>query len=171
MCRRRARTRKYRRRQFPRAMGHCRYLSESRDRQWVNARRPAVRAVTVVPVGLPIPLVRPGTSRAYRPAGRPWQNQRVQIRMLGPLEVLLDDGAPADVPGARLRGVLAALALRPGQVVPKASLIDWIWGEQPPADAAGALQRLVSRLRKALPDEAIDGQPEGYRLRAEPDAV
>ncbi len=91
--------------------------------------------------------------------------------MLGPLEVLLDDGAPADVPGARLRGVLAALALRPGQVVPKASLIDWIWGEQPPADAAGALQRLVSRLRKALPDEAIDGQPEGYRLRAEPDAV
>src|ERR1700729_3437199 len=102
---------------------------------------------------------------------RPWQNQRVQIGMLGPLEVRSDEGALADVQGARLRGLLVALALRPGQVVPKASLIDWIWGEQPPADAAGALQRLVSRLRRALPDGAVDGQPEGYRLRAEPDAV
>ena len=106
---------------------------------------------------------------------RPWQNQRVQIGMLGPLEVRSDDGVPADVPGARLRGLLAALALRPGQLIPKASLIDWIWGELPPADAAGALQRLVSRLRRALPgtlpDGAIDGRPEGYRLKVDPDAV
>jgi len=91
------------------------------------------------------------------------------------LEVRSDDGVLADVPGARLRGLLAALALRPGQLIPKSSLIDWIWGEQPPADAAGALQRLVSRLRRALPgtppDGAIDGQPEGYRLKVDPDAV
>ncbi len=91
--------------------------------------------------------------------------------MLGPLEVRSDDGALADVPGARLRGLLVAFALRPGQVIPKASLVDWIWGEQPPADAANALQRLVSRLRRALPDVVIDGQPEGYVLRVEPDAV
>ncbi len=91
--------------------------------------------------------------------------------MLGPLEVRTDDGGSADVPGARLRGLLVALALRPGQVVPKASLIDWIWGERPPADAANALQRLVSRLRKALPGGVIEGQPDGYRLLVEPDAV
>lgn len=91
--------------------------------------------------------------------------------MLGPLEVRTDDGRSADVPGARLRGLLVALALRPGQVVPKASLVDWIWGEQPPADAANALQRLVSRLRKVLPGGAIEGQPDGYRLMVEPDAV
>ena len=72
--------------------------------------------------------------------------------MLGPLEVRADDGRPADVPGARLRGLLVALALRPGHVVPKASLGDWIWEQDPPADAANALQRLASRLRKALPD-------------------
>ncbi|MFD0854628.1 BTAD domain-containing putative transcriptional regulator, partial [Actinomadura adrarensis] len=78
---------------------------------------------------------------------------------------------PADVPGARLRGLLIALALRPGQVVPKASLIDWIWGVQPPADASNALQRLVSRLRKVLPDGAVEGHPSGYRLVVEPDAV
>jgi DNA-binding SARP family transcriptional activator len=91
--------------------------------------------------------------------------------MLGPLEVRSDEGALADVPGARLRGLLVAFALRPGQLIPKTSLVDWIWGEQPPADATNALQRLVSRLRRALPDVVIDGQPEGYVLRVEPDAV
>jgi predicted ATPase len=91
--------------------------------------------------------------------------------MLGPLEVRTDDGGLADVPGARLRGLLTALALRPDRVIPKASLVDWIWGEDPPAEAANALQRLVSRLRKALPEGAIEGQPDGYRLRVAPDAV
>ncbi|WP_222853684.1 BTAD domain-containing putative transcriptional regulator [Fodinicola acaciae] len=95
----------------------------------------------------------------------------VQIRMLGSFEVRTDDGVLADVPGARLRGLLVALALDPGHVVSKTTLVDWIWGEQPPADAANALQRLVSRLRKALPDGVVDGQPNGYRLAVEPDAV
>jgi predicted ATPase/DNA-binding SARP family transcriptional activator/tetratricopeptide (TPR) repeat protein len=95
----------------------------------------------------------------------------VHIGMLGPFEVRTEDGALADVPGARLRGLLAALALEPGHVVPKARLVDWIWGEQPPSDAANALQRLVSRLRKVLPDGAVDGQTGGYRLAVEPDAV
>jgi predicted ATPase/DNA-binding SARP family transcriptional activator len=95
----------------------------------------------------------------------------VQILMLGPVEVRTDDGRLADVPGARLRGLLVALALRPGQVVPKASLVDWLWGEYPPADAANALQRLASRLRKAMPDGVVEGQRDGYRLLIEPDAV
>src|SRR6202051_303716 len=91
--------------------------------------------------------------------------------MLGSFEVRTDDGAFADVPGARLRGLLIALALEPGQVVQKATLVDWIWGERPPSDAANALQRLVSRLRKALPEGLVEGQPDGYRLTVEPDAV
>src|SRR5215813_13551699 len=91
--------------------------------------------------------------------------------MLGPFEVRTDDGALADVPGARLRALLIALGLEPGHAVPRATLIDWIWGEQPPVDAANALQRLVSRLRKALPEGSIEGQPDGYRLRIDPDAV
>ncbi len=91
--------------------------------------------------------------------------------MLGPFEVRTDDGGSADVPGARLRGLLIALALKPGHVVPKASLIDWIWGEQLPADATNALQRLVSRLRKALPDGVVESRTDGYRLTVQPDAV
>ncbi|WP_410637730.1 BTAD domain-containing putative transcriptional regulator [Amycolatopsis sp. lyj-346] len=95
----------------------------------------------------------------------------MQIGILGPFEVRTDDGALADVPGARLRGLLVALALEPGQVVPKGTLVDWIWGEQPPAEAPNALQRLVSRLRKALPEGSVDGRPTGYRLVVAPDDV
>ncbi|OLF14829.1 BTAD domain-containing putative transcriptional regulator [Actinophytocola xanthii] len=95
----------------------------------------------------------------------------MQVGMLGPFEVRTDDGGVADVPGARLRGLLTALALQPGHPVPKATLIDWIWGEHPPADAANALQRLASRLRKILPAGVVEGQPDGYRLRVDPDAV
>jgi predicted ATPase/DNA-binding SARP family transcriptional activator len=95
----------------------------------------------------------------------------VQIGLLGPFEVRTDGGVIAEVPGARLRGLLIALALEPDHVVPKAALVDWIWGERPPSEAANALQRLVSRLRKALPQGLVDGQPGGYRLRVEPDAV
>ena len=110
-------------------------------------------------------VVAPGRSE---PRGRiGW----VQIGMLGSLEVRTDDGLLADVPGGRLRGLLIALALDPGHAVPKATLVDWVWGEHPPSDAANALQRLVSRLRKALPDGLVEGQTGGYRLTVEPDAV
>jgi predicted ATPase/DNA-binding SARP family transcriptional activator len=95
----------------------------------------------------------------------------VRIGMLGPFEVHTGDGVPADMPGARLRALLIALALEPGRVVPKATLVDWIWGESPPSDAANALQRLASRLRRVLPDGVVDGQVGGYRLMVEPDAV
>ncbi|MEU7528028.1 BTAD domain-containing putative transcriptional regulator [Saccharothrix sp. NPDC042600] len=95
----------------------------------------------------------------------------MQIGVLGPFEVRADDGVPANVPGARLRALVTALALEPGRVVPKATLIDWVWGEHPPADAANALQRLASRLRRVLPGGVVDGQAGGYRLAVEPDAV
>lgn len=91
--------------------------------------------------------------------------------MLGPFEVRLGDDVVAEVPGARLRALLVALALNPGRAVQRATLVDWIWGEHPPSDATNALQRLVSRLRKALPGITIEGQPNGYRLTVEPDAV
>jgi predicted ATPase/DNA-binding SARP family transcriptional activator len=91
--------------------------------------------------------------------------------MLGPFEVRTGDGVFAEVTGARLRALLIALALEPGHVVPKATLVDWIWGERPPSGAANALQRLVSRLRKALPEGLVEAQTDGYRLTLEPDAV
>jgi predicted ATPase/DNA-binding SARP family transcriptional activator len=91
--------------------------------------------------------------------------------MLGPLEVRADSGAAVEVAGARLRTLLIVLALEPGRIVPAARLIDGIWGADPPAGAANALQALVSRLRRALPEAPVESYPTGYRLALEPDAV
>ncbi|MFD0475501.1 hypothetical protein ACFQ0B_50205 [Nonomuraea thailandensis] len=52
--------------------------------------------------------------------------------MLGPFEVRDRDGAVVEVPGARLRGLLAALALEPGRIVTRARLVEWIWGSSRP---------------------------------------
>ncbi|MBB2947117.1 putative ATPase/DNA-binding SARP family transcriptional activator/tetratricopeptide (TPR) repeat protein [Actinoplanes lutulentus] len=95
----------------------------------------------------------------------------MQIGVLGSFEVRAGDGVLADIPGARLRALLIALALDPGRIVPKTTLLDWIWGDDLPAEATNALHRLVSRLRKALPDGLIEGHTDGYRLTVDPDAV
>lgn len=91
--------------------------------------------------------------------------------MLGPFEVRNRDGAVVEVPGIRLRALLAALALEPGRSVTRARLVDWIWGQRPPADEVNALQALVSRLRRVLPDGVIEADSGGYRLAVAPDAV
>ncbi len=49
--------------------------------------------------------------------------------------------------------------------------MDWIWGRRPPADEVNALQALVSRLRRVLPDAVIEADSGGYRLVVAPDAV
>ena len=46
------------------------------------------------------------------PAKRPWQNQRVQIGMLGPLEVRADAGGLVDVPGQASAVGLSSLAMK-----------------------------------------------------------
>ncbi|MEW1844776.1 BTAD domain-containing putative transcriptional regulator [Nonomuraea angiospora] len=76
-----------------------------------------------------------------------------------------------EVPGIRLRALLAALALEPGRIVTRSRLVDWIWGEEPPADEVNALQALVSRLRRVLPAGVIEADSGGYRLALAADAV
>ena len=87
----------------------------------------------------------------------------MRIALLGPVRVMGDEGTPADIGGARLRMLVARLALDAGRVVPADALIDGLWGAEPPADAANALQSLVSRLRKVLPWPVESGSG-GYRL-------
>ena len=57
-------------------------------------------------------------------------------------------------------------------------LIDELWGERPPADAAKTVQMHVSRLRKALAGEAGDGaagvvvtRERGYELALDPERL
>ncbi|MFB6813452.1 BTAD domain-containing putative transcriptional regulator [Streptomyces sp. NPDC056347] len=91
--------------------------------------------------------------------------------ILGTTRALHDDGTPVTLGGARLRALLTVLALRPGRTVPAAVLVDEVWDGEPPADAVGALQALVGRLRRAVGHDAVASVNSGYRLAAEPDAV
>jgi predicted ATPase/DNA-binding SARP family transcriptional activator len=87
----------------------------------------------------------------------------MRLALLGPLRAAEEDGTPIDIGGARLRMLLARLALDAPRAVPVDALIDGLWGAEPPADAANALQSLVSRLRKVLP-AGIESGTGGYRL-------
>jgi predicted ATPase/DNA-binding SARP family transcriptional activator len=94
----------------------------------------------------------------------------VWIGILGPLEVRVGFGELVEVVGPRLRALLVRLALDPDRVVLGEQLIDAVWGENPPAKAANALQSLVSRLRRLLPD-VVESHPSGYRLKLDSETV
>jgi len=101
---------------------------------------------------------------------------RVQFRILGPLQVLDDDGRPLVLGGAKQRALLAVLLLHAGQVVSAERLIDELWGEDPPDTARSVLQVYVANLRKVLeparPRRAVGGvlrtQPPGYLVDLSP---
>ncbi|MFB0620035.1 BTAD domain-containing putative transcriptional regulator [Streptomyces sp. AGS-58] len=92
----------------------------------------------------------------------------MRYRLLGTIQALRPDGTAVPVGGARLRALLSVLALRAGRTVPVAVLVDEVWGDDPPADAAGALQALVGRLRRVLGAGAVASADGGYRLTAAP---
>ena len=96
----------------------------------------------------------------------------MQVAILGPLEVSDDGGAPVVISGARLRDLIVRLALAGGRPVSTSELGDAVWGDEPPADLANALQTLVSRARRALGGaQAVEQSAAGYRLAIEPDDV
>ena len=98
-----------------------------------------------------------------RPA-RPVYGRRMQFRVLGPLEVDAG-GGPIPLGGPKQRAVLAHLLFRANQLVPADTLVDEIWGEEPPEQARNIIQTYVSHLRKALGRDRIQSHAPGYRLR------
>ncbi|MFE7182402.1 AfsR/SARP family transcriptional regulator [Streptomyces erythrochromogenes] len=93
--------------------------------------------------------------------------------ILGVTEAHDESGAALPVGGARLRALLAALALRAGRPASVAELVDDVWGDAPPLDAPAALQALVARLRRALGGrDTVPAAPTGgYLLAASRDDV
>src|SRR5712671_4153697 len=98
----------------------------------------------------------------------------MDFSILGPLEVH-EKGRSLPCKSAKQRLLLAALLLRPNEVVSSDRLIEALWGERPPPTAQKALQMHVSQLRRLLEPERTAGtaggmlvtRPPGYELRVE----
>jgi DNA-binding SARP family transcriptional activator len=92
----------------------------------------------------------------------------LEFRILGPLDVV-EGGKSLPVGGSRQRALLALLLTRANEVVSADRLIDELWGEQPPQNAANALQYHVSQLRKTFaPHDVVFTHEPGYLIRIGP---
>jgi SARP family transcriptional regulator, regulator of embCAB operon len=93
---------------------------------------------------------------------------RVEYRILGPVEVLVD-GRPLPVGGPKARALLVLLLLNANRVVPTAQVLEALWGGRPPASGPTRVQGVVSELRAALAAGGVEPDPvathgPGYRL-------
>ena len=95
----------------------------------------------------------------------------VQFRLLGPLEAQ-DGERRVELGRPKQRVLLAVLLVHANDVVSLDRLVEELWGEEPPPQAAASLQTYVSNLRRALepdrparaPSRVLVSQPPGYRL-------
>ena len=94
----------------------------------------------------------------------------MEFRLLGPVQALAD-GQSVPLGAPKQRALLVELLLHKGEVVPRAHLIDSLWGEQAPESAARALQVYVHGLRRALGAERIQTHGNGYRATVAADEL
>lgn len=94
----------------------------------------------------------------------------MEIRVLGPVELVGTNGDEIALQGNKMRGLLAALALERGRAVSAERLIDTLWGEQE-VSGANVVQVLVSKLRRIVAAfgeaDLVLTTPAGYQLVAD----
>jgi class 3 adenylate cyclase len=90
--------------------------------------------------------------------------QQVELGVLGPLQVR-QYGLPVAIPGAKPRAILTMLGLHGGSVVSADTLVELLWGDDPPRTAAKALQTHISSLRRTLGDGFVLTEGTGWILR------
>ncbi|TMR89206.1 BTAD domain-containing putative transcriptional regulator [Nonomuraea basaltis] len=96
----------------------------------------------------------------------------MDVGVLGPLEIVGDDGRPCRIGSLKLRMLVSVLVLAQGRPLAPATLIDRLWGDDAPAEALASLHSYVSNLRRLLePGRPARGQsrlltfgPVGYAL-------
>lgn len=96
----------------------------------------------------------------------------MKFQVLGPLEVSGESGDMT--PSApKVREVLALLLLQHGHIVQSRTLIDELWGEDPPPSALATLQTYIYKLRKVLmrglSGESLRTKVYGYVLSVPPE--
>jgi len=98
----------------------------------------------------------------------------VRFVLLGSVRGWADDHS-VDLGPARQRCVLAALLAESGRSVSTKTLIDRVWGSEPPTAVRSTLYSYITRLRDVLRyaggDQTLTRVDGGYRLNVRPDAV
>lgn len=93
----------------------------------------------------------------------------MRIQVCGP--IVVDDGdnrLERDLPSRQGRLLFVFLVVNRGREVPRSELIDALWPQGGPGDADGALNALLSRLRRGLGADRVIGRstlPLGARRR------
>jgi len=87
----------------------------------------------------------------------------MQVLLLGPVTVVAGD-LERQVSSARQAALLAILAMHAGRLVARDTLVEAVWGEDPPATARNTLQVHVSALRRILGQSALSSSGDGYCL-------
>ncbi|WP_051809126.1 BTAD domain-containing putative transcriptional regulator [Actinoplanes subtropicus] len=93
--------------------------------------------------------------------------EALRASVLGPVRAWVGD-REIDLGAARQRAVFAVLAAHAGRLVGRDELITAIWGDSPPATAAGSVYTYVSGLRRVLSPGQLTSASGGYLLRLEP---
>jgi DNA-binding SARP family transcriptional activator/DNA-binding XRE family transcriptional regulator len=134
------------------------------------------RAASMVDAGRDLTSAQlPQGTGLVRNAGPMEAGQGLRLAILGPLEAWRD-GRPLSLGTPARRAVLGLLAMDPGALVRRDTIIDVLWREVPPRTAMGLVQAHVSRLRKVLEppersaagdsgEEVISSVRGAYRLR------
>ena len=86
-----------------------------------------------------------------------------RVGLLGPV-VVLDDASVVPIGSARVRALVASLALAHPGVVSTTRLIEDIWPDKHPQNPLSALHTQISRLRTLLGADAVEAVAGGYRL-------
>ena len=96
----------------------------------------------------------------------------MQFKLFGPIE-MWDGDRRVDFGHAKQQGVLVALLMDTGHVVPAQVLMDRVWGHEPPDTALNVLYGYIARLRKVLAPAGVllDRRSGGYCLDVPPEAV
>ena len=92
----------------------------------------------------------------------------MEFRLLGLLEVLSDEAEVVPVAPGKESALLAVLLLHANEPVSVDRLVEELWAEERPANAAKTVQIYVSRLRKRLDADRLLTTAGGYVVRIAP---
>ena len=92
----------------------------------------------------------------------------MEFRILGPISIR-PEGEENRLRGSTQRALLAVLLLNSNRIVSTDTLIDELWGEEPPETATKIIHNGISQLRRVLAEpQRLETRAPGYLLRVEP---